>query len=87
MENIRNYISLIAPALTIYDRDLDDIAKNWNIDWCTFEEYKLHIYRMWKLNKKNFNPNSGMNFQRFFNMQMIFLKETPTWVKFSMRKS
>lgn len=86
MENIRNYIILTAPYLTMYDTELSEIAKKWDIDWCTFEEFKLHAYKMWKLNQENFKPGCGMNFQRFFNMQMVLLRETPIYFKYAMKK-
>ena len=86
MENIRNYIILTAPSLTMYDTELTEIADKWDIDWCTFEEFKLHVYKMWELNADNFKPGCGMNFQRFFNMQMVLLRETPIYFKYAMRK-
>jgi hypothetical protein len=41
---------------------------------------------MWKLNQENFKPGYGMNFQRFFNMQMVLLRETPLYFKLAMNK-
>ena len=86
MENICNYICLIAPSLTMCDTELTEIADKWDIDWCTFEEFKLHTYKIWKLNRDNFKREYGMNFQHFFYMQVALLRGTPIYFKYAMKK-
>lgn len=65
------------------DLDLDIVKNNWDIDWCTFDEFGAYVKRLWYLNKENFKSN--MNFSRFFGMEMILLRETPGYFKYILK--
>ena len=65
------------------DLDLDVVKNNWDIDWCTFDEFGGYVKRLWYLNEKNFKSN--MNFNRFFSMELILLRETPWYFKYILK--
>ena len=68
--------------LTQYaSHDIQKLKDNWDVKWCTFDEFYRFAIHMWNLNVEFLELNTKIGFISFLRVEYRIIKEAPSGMK------